>query len=56
MALYYGLDKSSLFNTSVISATWDEDAMVWKLLVQNRKTGQQDRWTCNVVRIELCSF
>ena len=56
MALYYGLDQSTTFNTSVISATWDEDAMVWKVLVENRITGHRDRWTCNVVHILLRTF
>jgi cation diffusion facilitator CzcD-associated flavoprotein CzcO len=53
MALYYGLDKSTIFNSSVISATWDEDSMVWKVLVENKKSGDQKLWTCNVVRIIL---
>lgn len=52
MSKYYGLGQSTVFNTSVISATWDEDAMLWKVLTENIKTGEKKMWTARVVRIK----
>jgi cation diffusion facilitator CzcD-associated flavoprotein CzcO len=53
MAKYYGLGQSTTFNTSVISATWDEDAMLWRVLTENVKTGETKIWTARVVRFKI---
>jgi hypothetical protein len=51
MARYYGLPQSTSFNTSVISATWDEKELMWRVLTEDVKTGTQKMWTCRVVHL-----
>jgi len=49
MAKYYGLPQVTVFNTSVISATWDEDKLHWKVLTENVKTGAKKMYIARVV-------
>jgi cation diffusion facilitator CzcD-associated flavoprotein CzcO len=49
MAKYYKLTQSTTFNTYVISATWNEEALMWTVLTEDSKSGVQKIWTTRVV-------
>ncbi|KAF2494380.1 FAD/NAD(P)-binding domain-containing protein [Lophium mytilinum] len=49
IAYYYHLEQSSVFNTKVIEARWNEDTLLWNVLTQHIPTGQQTLWTTNVL-------
>lgn len=49
MAQQYKLRKSTVFNTRVVSATWNEDTLKYNALVQDKATGRESQWTANVV-------
>jgi cation diffusion facilitator CzcD-associated flavoprotein CzcO len=50
IALDHGLDRSTTFNTEVVSATWDDALMLWVVETRNKKHGARKVWTCNLVR------
>ncbi|KAM0145640.1 hypothetical protein ACHAPG_011531 [Botrytis cinerea] len=48
-ALKYQLDKSTTFNTEIVSATWDDSRLLWFVQTQDSKSSSQKIWCCNVV-------
>lgn len=46
---YYNLRQSTLFNTKVIEARWNESTFVWEVLVESATTKQQVLWKANVI-------
>ncbi|KAM0124251.1 hypothetical protein ACHAO1_011098, partial [Botrytis cinerea] len=48
-ALKYQLDKSTTFNTEIVSATWDDSRLLWFVQTQDPKSSSQKIWCCNVV-------
>lgn len=49
VALKYQLDKSTTFNTEVVSATWDDSRLLWFVETINLTTSTKKIWSCNVV-------
>lgn len=49
VAKYYKLEQCTVFDTTVISATWDEESLMYTVRVKNTKTGIESTWTANVV-------
>lgn len=49
VALDYGLNKVTTFNTEVDQATWDDAQMLWRVETTNIVTGTKTIWTCNVL-------
>lgn len=49
VARHYRLNECSIFNTNVLSATWNEETLMYTVLVQNTETGVETTWTANVV-------
>jgi len=43
------LQENTLFNTTVHEARWNEDTLLWEVLVEDRKTGQKTKWIANVL-------
>lgn len=49
MGRRYNLHKVTRFNTTVASATWNEDTLLWEVILKDNGTGKQSRMTANVV-------
>ncbi|KAF7890124.1 uncharacterized protein EAF02_002539 [Botrytis sinoallii] len=48
-ALKYQLDKSTTFNTEIVSATWDDSRLLWFVQTQDSKSSSQKIWCYNVL-------
>ena len=49
VAQHYRLRECTVFNTRVVSATWDEDTYKYTVLLEDMKVGTQQTWTATVV-------
>ncbi|KAF2180279.1 FAD/NAD(P)-binding domain-containing protein [Zopfia rhizophila CBS 207.26] len=49
MAKHYNLDKSTRFNISVTSATWNQDTLLWTVVAEDVFTRRIKTYTANVV-------
>ncbi|KAF7555500.1 hypothetical protein G7Z17_g2138 [Cylindrodendrum hubeiense] len=43
------LQQNTCFNTYVHEARWNEQTLLWDVLVEDRKTGQKTKWIANVI-------
>lgn len=49
VALRYQLDKSTSFNTEIVSARWDDRELLWFVETIDLPTQTRRVWSCNVV-------
>ncbi|KAI9735358.1 MAG: hypothetical protein M1818_006553 [Claussenomyces sp. TS43310] len=49
IALGFGLDKCTTFNTEIVSASWDDSLLLWVVETRNVRTGETKVWTCNML-------
>jgi cation diffusion facilitator CzcD-associated flavoprotein CzcO len=49
VAQHYRLRECSIFDTTVLSATWNANTLTYTVVVQNNTTGELSTWFANVV-------
>jgi cation diffusion facilitator CzcD-associated flavoprotein CzcO len=49
VALQYNLDRSTTFDTEILSAAWDDKQILWVVKTKNVRTGVEKTWTCNML-------